>query len=73
MGLIGQAALPEVQEAIRRVTEACPSAGVPLGIFGVTAEAVVPYIAQGYTLIIAGVDTLMLGTQARQILKQLAS
>jgi 2-dehydro-3-deoxyglucarate aldolase len=71
MGLIGQVGHLDVQEAIDRVRQACRSAGVPLGIFGVTAEAVLPYINQGYTLIVAGVDTLMLGTQAGEILKRL--
>lgn len=73
MGLIGQVGHPDVQDAIGRVTQACRSAGIPLGIFGITAAAVVPYIARGYSLIVAGVDTLMLGTQAQQILKQLAN
>lgn len=71
MGLVGQVEHPEVQEAIDRVTQVCRSAGTPLGIFGVTAEAVQPYIALGYTLIVAGVDTLMLGATARQILEQI--
>jgi 2-dehydro-3-deoxyglucarate aldolase len=61
-----------VQEAIGRVRQACLASGVALGIFGVTAEAVQPYIAQGYTLIVAGVDTLMLGAQAQAIVDQLS-
>jgi 2-keto-3-deoxy-L-rhamnonate aldolase RhmA len=44
---------------------------VPLGIFGVTAEAVKPYIKRGYTLVVAGVDAVMLGAGAREILQQL--
>lgn len=72
MGLIGQVEHRHVQEAIARVRQACLSSGVALGIFGVTAEAVTPYIAQGYTLIVAGVDTLMLGVQAQKILQQLS-
>lgn len=71
MGLIGQVAHPEVQEAIGRVTQVCREVNVPLGIFGVTAEAVKPYIKRGYTLIVAGADSIMLGAGAREILQQL--
>ena len=71
MGLIGQVAHPDVQDAIGRVTQACLEAQVPLGIFGVTARAVRPYIERGYTLIVAGVDTLLLGAGAREIVEQL--
>ena len=71
MGLIGQVAHPDVQDAIGRVTQACLEAQVPLGIFGVTAGAVRPYIERGYTLIVAGVDTLLLGAGAREIVEQL--
>jgi 2-keto-3-deoxy-L-rhamnonate aldolase RhmA len=49
----------------------CLDAGVRLGIFGVSADAVKPYIEKGYTLIVAGVDTMMLGQAARGILTQL--
>ena len=71
MGLIGQVAHREVQEAVGRVTQVCREANVPLGIFGVTAEAVKPYIKRGYTLIVAGADSVMLGAGAREILQQL--
>jgi 2-keto-3-deoxy-L-rhamnonate aldolase RhmA len=43
---------------------------MPLGIFGVTVEAVAPYLAQGYTLIVAGVDTLFLARAATQMLRE---
>ncbi|MBV9789753.1 MAG: 2,4-dihydroxyhept-2-ene-1,7-dioic acid aldolase [Chloroflexi bacterium] len=71
MGRIGQVDHPEVVAAIERVTAACLSAGVRLGIFGVSAEAVQPYIDRGYTLIVAGVDTLFLAGGVRQVLSQL--
>ncbi len=71
MGLMGQVDHPEVQAAIGQVTAVCRQASVPLGIFGVSAAAVQPYIDLGYTLIVAGVDTLMLGGAGREILRQL--
>jgi 2-keto-3-deoxy-L-rhamnonate aldolase RhmA len=71
LGRMGQLDHPEVVQAIEHVTEVCRAAGMPLGIFGVSAEAVQPYLARGYTLIVAGVDTLLLGQAARQLLDQL--
>jgi 2-dehydro-3-deoxyglucarate aldolase len=68
LGRPGEVVHPEVREAIDRVTEACRNARIPLGIFGLSAEAVMPYITKGYTLIVAGVDTVMLGSAAKDLL-----
>jgi 2-keto-3-deoxy-L-rhamnonate aldolase RhmA len=73
LGRMGQVDHPEVVGGIEHVRKACSNAGVPIGIFGVTAEAVRPYIAQGFTLIVAGVDALLLGQAARTLLEQLKS
>jgi hypothetical protein len=50
------------------VTSVCQSANIRLGIFGVTVEAVRPYLERGYTLLVTGVDTIILGQGARGIL-----
>jgi len=71
LGRLGEVDHPEVVSAIGRVRAACQSAGLPLGIFGVSAAAVEPYIAQGYTLITAGADILFLGQAAAQLAAQL--
>ena len=71
LGKMGQIDDPVVVAAIRRVTAACRAAGMPLGYFGVTAAAVLPYAAQGYTLLVAGVDTLYLGQGAKALLTEL--
>jgi 2-keto-3-deoxy-L-rhamnonate aldolase RhmA len=71
LGRIGQVDHPDVTGAIDRVTQACHDAGVRLGIFGVSAEAVRPYVDMGYTLITAGVDTMMLGAAAKSVLAEL--
>lgn len=71
LGKMGQIDDPEVVAAIERVITVCQSAKIPVGYFGVTASAVQPFIERGCTLITAGVDTLMLGQSAGQILKQL--
>ena len=44
---------------------------MPLGIFGVTSDAVRPYMERGYRLIVAGVDVLFLGSGARKMLGDL--
>jgi len=71
LGKMGQIDDAEVVAAISRVTEACRKAGMPLGYFGVTAAAVRPYAALGYTLIVAGVDTLYLANGAKALLAEL--
>ena len=73
LGKMGQIDDPAVVAAIRRVTGVCRAAGMPLGYFGVTAGAVKPYVALGYTLIVAGVDTLYLGNGAKALLAELRS
>jgi 2-dehydro-3-deoxyglucarate aldolase/4-hydroxy-2-oxoheptanedioate aldolase len=71
LGRIGQVTDPEVQAAIKTVASACQSAGIQLGIFGVRAEEVKPYIEQGFTLITAGVDTLFVIDSAKTTLAKL--
>jgi len=71
LGKMGEIDHPTVVAAIDRVTEVCVAAGMPLGYFGVTAAAVQPYAARGYTLIVAGVDTLYLANGAKALLEEL--
>ena len=73
LGRPGAVDHPEVKGAIERVREACAEAGLPIGIFGVTAEAVQPYIDQGFTLIVVGVDTMMMANAAAAALKAVRS
>lgn len=70
-GKMGHIHDPEVVAAIDHVTRICQSAGIPLGYFGVTADAVKPWIARGYSLIVAGVDVLYIGNGARRLLSDL--
>jgi 2-dehydro-3-deoxyglucarate aldolase len=71
MGLPGKIDHPDVQAAIQRVAKVCFDAKMPIGIFGLTASAVKPYIEQGFRFVVAGVDTVMLGNTARELLQQL--
>ncbi len=71
LGHIGEVTHPDVVAAIDRVTQACRAATMPLGIFGMTPDAVRPYIERGYTLLAISIDTVLLGNAARQMLAQL--
>jgi 2-dehydro-3-deoxyglucarate aldolase len=71
LGKMGQIDDGSVTAAIGRVTDVCRAAGMPLGYFGVTAAAVQPYVARGYTLVVAGVDTLYLSSGAKALLEEL--
>jgi len=69
MGKMGQVDDPEVVQAIDHVIQTCQNAELPIGWFGVTAEAVKPYLDRGCTLMTAGVDTLMLASSGKKILQ----
>lgn len=71
LGKIGQVGDPVVQDAIGNIAETCQKAGVKLGIFGVSAEAITPYIKKGFTLITAGVDSLFIIKSAKEILAEI--
>lgn len=71
LGQTGKLDHPAVVAAIDRITSVCQQARIPLGYFGVTASAVRPFLSRGYTLIVAGVDTLLLGGAAKRMLAEL--
>ncbi|MEZ6052237.1 MAG: aldolase/citrate lyase family protein [Planctomycetaceae bacterium] len=71
LGQTGKLDHPAVTQAIDHITKTCQAAGIPLGYFGVSADAVRPYMDRGYTLIVAGVDALMLGSAASRLLANL--
>ncbi|MEE2989723.1 MAG: aldolase/citrate lyase family protein [Planctomycetota bacterium] len=71
LGKMGQVDDPEVTGAIDRITAACQDAGLPLGIFGVSADAIRPYVARGYNLVVAGTDTIFLASAGGQMLGEL--
>ncbi len=71
LGRLGEVTHPDVASTIERVTQVCRAAHMPLGIFGMSAEAVQPYLKRGYTLITVGIDTVLLGNAATQMLAKL--
>jgi 2-dehydro-3-deoxyglucarate aldolase len=73
LGHPGDLAHPDFRDAVDRITSACQAHGMPLGIFGMNAEAVRPYMARGYSLILMSVDTLLLGQAARDLLSSAKS
>lgn len=73
LGYPGQPGHPEVQRAIARVVDGCQAAGRAVGIFGATPAAVRPWMERGVTLIVAGVDALLLGQAARALHDALAA
>ncbi|MDA0659982.1 MAG: aldolase/citrate lyase family protein [Planctomycetota bacterium] len=71
LGCLGQLDDPRVVAAMDATTNACRLAGMPLGYFGVNAAAVRPFIDRGYTLITAGIDTMLLGNAASRLSAEL--
>jgi 2-dehydro-3-deoxyglucarate aldolase len=71
LGKMGRIDDRAVTDAIDHVTKTCQAAGVPLGYFGVSAQAIRPYMERGYTLIVAGVDTLFVAGAAGRLLEEL--
>jgi 2-dehydro-3-deoxyglucarate aldolase len=67
LGKMGQVDDPVVTDAIDHITKTCQAVGMPLGYFGVSAEAVTPYAERGYTLLVGGVDVLFLGGGAKRM------
>ncbi|MGD8342235.1 MAG: hypothetical protein PVH53_01515, partial [Desulfobacterales bacterium] len=62
---------PEVQEYINRVRKACLKRKKPIGIIGITVEAATPFLDQGYSLVAVGIDTMIFGHAARDILTRM--
>ena len=71
MGKPGKISDPDVQDNIRQVREACGQRKKPIGIFAISVEDARTYSDQGYTLISVGVDTIMLGQVALDIVAQM--
>jgi len=71
MGKPGRIDDADVQGQIEAVRRACMTRNIALGIFGVDATAVRPFIDRGYTLLAVGMDTLLLGQSARRALSEI--
>jgi 2-keto-3-deoxy-L-rhamnonate aldolase RhmA len=69
LGLTGQISHPEVRSAINTVKEKCKRAGLPYGIFGMTAESLVSELEDGCTFLLCGVDSAVLVSSYKDILR----
>jgi len=73
MGRTGEVTHPDVEQAIAHVRKYARQAGLPLGIFGASAQAVQPHIRHGFTLIAVGLDTALMAGAAEKITATLKS
>jgi 2-keto-3-deoxy-L-rhamnonate aldolase RhmA len=71
MGLTGQLSHPEVISAISLIKNKCRKAGIPYGIFGMTAEPMVSELKDGCTFLLCGVDAAVLLNSYNDLLKVL--
>jgi 2-dehydro-3-deoxyglucarate aldolase/4-hydroxy-2-oxoheptanedioate aldolase len=71
MSLTGQLDHPEVRSAIDLIKSKCHARGLPWGIFGMTAEGLVPHAADGGTFLLCGVDAAILVDAYQGLLKVL--
>ncbi len=67
LGVPGQVDNPAVVAGIETVRLAAQRAGLALGYFGVSPEAVQAWMTRGFNLVACGVDLMMLGAKAREI------
>ncbi len=73
LGKPGEVDDPEVLNYINRVRDACIKRKKPIGIFGITVDAAKPFLDQGYSLVAVGIDTMIFGNAARDILTRMKS
>jgi 2-dehydro-3-deoxyglucarate aldolase/4-hydroxy-2-oxoheptanedioate aldolase len=59
---------PEVQGAISKVQKVAEQNNIPIGIFGVTADAVTSHIQSGFSLIALGIDVMIMGKAIKETL-----
>jgi 2-dehydro-3-deoxyglucarate aldolase/4-hydroxy-2-oxoheptanedioate aldolase len=71
LGKIGDVKNATVQEAMDKIRESCRRAGVQLGVFGMGAGAVKPFIRDGYKLIGVSTDATYLADSAAATLAEL--
>jgi 2-keto-3-deoxy-L-rhamnonate aldolase RhmA len=71
MGMLGNTADPQVEEAVQTVLAACKKANVPAGTITVTPDQTNERIQQGFTNLIVGIDVLFLHGAATSTLSQI--
>lgn len=71
LGKPGEIDHPIVQAAIKKIIDACKNAKISMGIFGVSADAVLPYKEKGFSLLTVGIDTMFLIDSAKETLSRM--
>ena len=71
LGKPGEIDHPIVQAAIKKIIDACKNAKISMGIFGVSADAVLPYKEKGFSLLTVGIDTMFLIDSAKKTLSRM--
>ena len=71
LGRPGEVDHPIVQSAIEKIIGACQNANITMGIFGVSADAVMPYKEKGFNLLTVGTDTAFLINAASETLSRM--
>lgn len=71
LGIPGQFDHPDFHAALSAIRDAGRAAAMPLGIFRMTAAEARPHLAQGFTLLAAGIDGALLETGAGALLAEL--
>lgn len=71
LGKMGHVDDPKVVAAIDRIMNAGLTAGLAIGCFGLSAESIKTYVERGSNLICAGVDTMLLGKAAKELVRDL--
>lgn len=61
LGIPEQFDAPAFDTAVRTIEASCRSANVPVGIFGMTSERVLPFRARGYEWLVVGIDRVANG------------
>jgi len=67
LGKLGRLDDPEVVAAIDHVARVTREAGLAVGFFATTPEAVLPRLAAGFSLVVCGVDTMFLRQGAEAV------
>ena len=70
LGRPGDIAHPEVQRAIAAVRDACAAKDIPCGIFVIDANAARLAFAEGYSLVCAATETILLGSAATRLVRE---
>lgn len=71
LGYPGEVDHPRVREAIAAIAQGCGCAGIPTGIFALGTPGLRARPAEGFTLLAAGVDGVLLGGAAEKLLADL--